>query len=120
MTQVLNVIVTGFADRQTLILLGLIFYYLAVSVVLFLMYGWDKRAARLQRQRIPERRLQILAFAGGWPGALLAMRWLRHKSYKPSFRRWFYFYLLANMSLLFTLLLLLHPQWVLFLMGLSR
>ena len=27
----------------------------------------------------------MLSLAGGWPGALIAQRWLRHKSTKTSF-----------------------------------
>jgi len=38
--------------------------------------------------------------AGGWPGAILAQQWLRHKSSKLAFRRWFWCSVALNMALL--------------------
>ena len=38
---------------------------------------------------MPERRLLVLGLIGGWPGAILAQRLLRHKTIKPAFRRAF-------------------------------
>jgi uncharacterized membrane protein YsdA (DUF1294 family) len=38
----------------------------------------------------------LLALAGGWPGAPVAQRGLRHKSRKPSFRAVFRVTVLAN------------------------
>jgi uncharacterized membrane protein YsdA (DUF1294 family) len=46
----------------------------------------DKRAARLGRPRVPERRLHGLELAGGWLGSLVARRALRHKTRKRSYR----------------------------------
>lgn len=60
--------------------------YLSVSVVAFATFAWDKRAAQRGRRRIPERNLHLLELLGGWPGAILAMRTLRHKSSKPSYQ----------------------------------
>jgi uncharacterized membrane protein YsdA (DUF1294 family) len=34
---------------------------------------------------VPERTLHVLAFCGGWPGALLGQRQFRHKTSKMSF-----------------------------------
>lgn len=77
----------------TLIALALINYlrdfvpvlYGALSIVTFLVYWKDKRAARAGRWRTQESVLQALSLAGGWPGALVAQRVLRHKSSKRSF-----------------------------------
>lgn len=63
--------------------------YLLASVVTFIAYGLDKRAARLSRRRIPERRLHCCELLGGWPGAWLAQRTFRHKTVDPAFRRVF-------------------------------
>jgi uncharacterized membrane protein YsdA (DUF1294 family) len=64
--------------------------YLAVSVLCFAAYALDKSAARKRAQRTPERTLLLLGLAGGWPGAVLAQQWLRHKSVKGSFRAKFW------------------------------
>lgn len=57
----------------------------ALSVASYVLYAIDKRAARRSGQRVPERTLHLLALLGGWPGALLAQRVLRHKTAKPAF-----------------------------------
>ncbi len=60
--------------------------YAVLSVVTFIVFASDKRAARRGRRRVPERTLHALELACGWPGALLAMRLLRHKSSKRPYR----------------------------------
>lgn len=56
------------------------------SVWAFVAYGIDKRRAQTGNRRIPERTLQRLALAGGWPGALLGQQVFRHKTQKLSFQ----------------------------------
>lgn len=51
----------------------------------FLAYGFDKRRAVGGGRRVRERTLHLLAFSGGWPGALLAQRHFRHKTKKTPF-----------------------------------
>jgi uncharacterized membrane protein YsdA (DUF1294 family) len=70
--------------------------YACLSVITFVVYAIDKSAARRKGQRTPERTLHLLSLAGGWPGALLAQRWLRHKSAKASFRRVFWVTVAVN------------------------
>jgi uncharacterized membrane protein YsdA (DUF1294 family) len=72
--------------------------YLAASLVCFAAYAVDKAAARSGARRTPERTLLLLGLAGGWPGAVLAQRWLRHKSAKPSFRSRFWFTVVLNVG----------------------
>jgi uncharacterized membrane protein YsdA (DUF1294 family) len=45
----------------------------------------DKRAARLQSWRVPERTLLLWAFAGGALGGMLAQKFSRHKTRKQPF-----------------------------------
>jgi uncharacterized membrane protein YsdA (DUF1294 family) len=77
-------------------LLGFAVAYAGLSVITFVVYAIDKSAARRKGPRTPERTLHLLSLAGGWPGALLAQRWLRHKSAKASFRRVFWVTVVVN------------------------
>lgn len=71
------------ADRLPFAIIGI---YLTASTVAFIAYAIDKSAAQKNRRRTPERTLHLLALAGGWPGALLAQKTLRHKSKKVEFQ----------------------------------
>ncbi|MBC7456101.1 MAG: DUF1294 domain-containing protein [Massilia sp.] len=64
--------------------------YLLASAACFAAYAIDKAAARAGRRRTPERTLLLMGLACGWPGALLAQQWLRHKSSKAAFRARFW------------------------------
>jgi uncharacterized membrane protein YsdA (DUF1294 family)/cold shock CspA family protein len=66
------------------------FVYATASLLAFLAYAFDKSAARHGRWRVSEKTLHLFALAGGWPGALLAQRWLRHKSKKAAFQATFW------------------------------
>jgi uncharacterized membrane protein YsdA (DUF1294 family) len=72
------------------------FAYLVASVACFVAYAIDKAAARSRARRTPERTLLLLGLAGGWPGAVLAQQWLRHKSAKQSFQARFWLTVLVN------------------------
>lgn len=60
--------------------------YALMSAVTFTVYWMDKRFARGGGRRIPEKTLHLLSLAGGWPGALVAQRILRHKNRKVGFQ----------------------------------
>lgn len=64
--------------------------YISVSAFTFLAYAFDKSAAQRQAWRTPEGTLHALSLVGGWPGALLAQQYLRHKSSKAEFRSVFW------------------------------
>ena len=78
--------------------------YAAASFVTFMVYGFDKSAARHDRWRTSESRLHLLALLCGWPGALLAQGLLRHKSSKASFQLVFWITVVLNCGLLAWLL----------------
>ena len=65
---------------------GVPLLYISASVLVFVLYRMDKIAALRGHRRTPEDTLLVAGLIGGWPGALVAQRLLRHKSAKPSFR----------------------------------
>jgi uncharacterized membrane protein YsdA (DUF1294 family) len=73
----------GGSDSRLLDWFGL--WLLLISLAAFCSYALDKLAARSDLGRVPERRLLLLALAGGSPGAILAMYVFRHKIRKASF-----------------------------------
>ncbi len=77
--------------------------YILVSAVTFMVYAADKFAASSGARRTPEGTLHLLAFAGGWPGALLAQQFLRHKSTKHEFRQVFWATVVLNLIALVVL-----------------
>jgi len=74
--------------------------YLVASVLTFLAYAFDKSAAKRGAWRTSEVTLHWLALAGGWPGALVAQKTLRHKSRKQSFRLVFWITVIVNLGVL--------------------
>ena len=74
--------------------------YVAASVLVFVLYRLDKSAALSGRQRTPEDTLLVVGLIGGWPGALVAQRLLRHKSRKTSFQVMFWTTVVLNCAVL--------------------
>lgn len=56
-----------------------------VNAAAFLLYGWDKLAARRGWRRVPERRLLGVAALGGPVGAWAGVLVFRHKTRKAAF-----------------------------------
>lgn len=63
----------------------IVMIYGALSLLTFIAYALDKSAAQSGQWRTKESTLHYLAILGGWPGAYLAQKYLRHKSKKKSF-----------------------------------
>ena len=61
-------------------------WILLISVLTALLYIWDKRSAIKDRRRISEKTLLTCSALGGWPGALIAGKSIRHKTQKISYR----------------------------------
>jgi len=72
--------------------------YPLLSLVTFLAYADDKHAATHGRWRTSESTLHLLALLGGWSGAWLAQKWLRHKSRKPDFQLTFWIVVVLNVA----------------------
>ena len=59
--------------------------YGIMSSIAFATYLIDKRRAIRNEWRVPEATLHGLELFGGWPGAFIAQRVLRHKSRKTRY-----------------------------------
>jgi uncharacterized membrane protein YsdA (DUF1294 family)/cold shock CspA family protein len=70
--------------------------YVALSILTYVLYAADKRAAQTNRWRTPENTLLLIGLVGGWPGAAVAQQVLRHKTKKLSFRTRFWFTVIIN------------------------
>jgi uncharacterized membrane protein YsdA (DUF1294 family) len=82
---------------------------MGLSLLTFLVYWRDKRAAQKGRWRTAEDTLHLLSLLGGWPGACLAQRVLRHKSHKASFRATYWATVAAHCTLVLGWLFWLQP-----------
>jgi uncharacterized membrane protein YsdA (DUF1294 family)/cold shock CspA family protein len=60
--------------------------YPVMSLLTFALYVDDKSRAKRGEWRIPEKTLHLCELAGGWLGAFIAQRSLRHKSSKSSYQ----------------------------------
>jgi uncharacterized membrane protein YsdA (DUF1294 family)/cold shock CspA family protein len=72
--------------------------YLAMSIVTFATYAWDKWRARRGGDRMAEATLHLLEMLGGWPGALVAQHWLRHKIAKRPYQVRFWVIVLCHVG----------------------
>ena len=64
---------------------GVLYYFIAVSVIGALVCIYDKLAAPRGWERVPERTLFFWALIGGGPGVYLTMLLIRHKTLHRSF-----------------------------------
>jgi uncharacterized membrane protein YsdA (DUF1294 family)/cold shock CspA family protein len=77
----------------------LLYAYWGLSTFTFWVYANDKIKAQRGSWRTKESTLHFLALLGGWPGAVFAQQFLRHKSQKHAFRNVFWLSILLNVSL---------------------
>ncbi len=85
-----------------------------LSLITLAVYAWDKRQAGRSNWRVPEKRLHLLSLCGGWPGAWVGQRWLRHKSVKTRFRIVFWLTVIGHVSAVIVV------SWVLWTMSAPR
>lgn len=74
--------------------------YGGVSLVSFVIYWIDKRAAQRGAQRTAEKTMHVFELCCGWPGALMAQQVFRHKTRKGSYQLVFWLMALANLGAL--------------------
>lgn len=79
-----------------------------LSVLSVALYSYDKYAAIGGRQRVPEASFYLASFLGGWPGALIARPFLRHKVTKNRFIFFFWMTIALNLFSLHLLLRHIH------------
>jgi len=89
-------------------------WYLVLSVVTLLVYGWDKTSAEGGHRRVSESTLNTLALMGGWPGALIAQQGFRHKNRKASFQTVFWNAVSCNVLMLAGLAYAGYAGWKVF------
>lgn len=84
---------------------GMILLFVSIiNVMTYWFYAQDKEAAQINRRRVPENTLHILAFLGGWPAAWLAQQRLRHKTQKQPFRKIYFCTIVFNILLILWLI----------------
>ncbi|MBE6918580.1 MAG: DUF1294 domain-containing protein [Ruminococcaceae bacterium] len=67
------------------VILAALVYLALVNVIAFAVYGADKRRAKKDKRRVPEKTIFLLALIGGSVGALAGMYTFRHKT-----RHWYF------------------------------
>lgn len=68
-----------------ILLIPIFIYLMWINLTTYRAFAADKRFAINDMQRTPEKTLLGLAFRGGWVGAKIAQRKLRHKTLKQPF-----------------------------------
>ena len=85
-------------------------YLIAVNVVTFAAFGYDKLVAPTQSIRVPETILLALTALGGGVGGIIARPLFRHKTQKMSFRLVFWPCVLVSAALIVVYYLWLCPE----------
>ena len=79
-------------------MIPIVAFYAVVSVIAYITYAIDKKAAIKNRRRVSEKSLHLLGVVGGWPGAFLAQQRLRHKTQKTAFQVTFWLTVIVNLA----------------------
>lgn len=84
-------------------------WLMAITLVAFLTYGYDKAISGSDRTRVPEKVLLALTFAGGTIGTFAGRSLFRHKTIKASFRRQLWLVVGAQVILMILYMVLYSP-----------
>ncbi len=82
-------------------------YLALISIVTVLAYRSDKRRAELNAWRIPESKLHLYEFLGGWVAAFFSQRIFRHKISKQDYQFGFWFIAIVHQCMAFDFM----QQW---------
>lgn len=82
----------------------LLAWFLSVSTVTLVLYGFDKARAKTGGFRVPEMVLHSLSLLGGSPGALAGQKIFHHKTAKVGFQVVFWLIFIGQIILVFFLL----------------
>lgn len=77
-----------------------LYYLLAINIIAFIIYGFDKYKAKKHKWRIPETSLLLTAVIGGSIGAWIGMRLWHHKTIHKKFKYGIPFILTLQLILL--------------------
>ena len=75
-------------------------YLIAITIITFCFYGYDKRRAVKEKGRIPEAVLHLLALIGGSIGALAGQIIFHHKTRKLKFQAVFILIVILQIALI--------------------
>ncbi len=82
----------------------LLAWFLSISVVTLVLYGFDKARAKSGGFRVPEMVLHSLSLLGGSPGALAGQKIFHHKTAKVGFQVVFWLIFIGQIIFAFFLL----------------
>ncbi len=84
-------------------------WLVAINLVTFGYFGFDKVRARRARTRVPEVVLHFFSLIGGSLGAYAGMQTFRHKYLKGRFQFWFWCIVVLQVGLIFWAV---HRLWL--------
>jgi uncharacterized membrane protein YsdA (DUF1294 family) len=84
-------------------------WLIAINIVTFVAFGYDKAVAPQGATRVPEAILLVLTLLGGCIGAMIARPLFRHKTQKMSFRLIFWPCVILSIALVAVYYLVLCP-----------
>lgn len=73
--------------------------YLVMSLICFILFFIDKKRAEAGGWRVQEYYLHVVELLGGWPGALLGQKFIRHKTKKLKYKIVLWLIILVHIAL---------------------
>ena len=80
---------------------ALLYFFIAINIITFLVFGYDKWLAKKNNRRVSEFNLLLLTGIGGTIGGIVSMYLFKHKTNKFSFTLAFYAIAILQIVLLY-------------------